>query len=147
MKNCTVCKTYKGLENFYNYKASPDGLAYRCKDCDGKARKKWRENNPVRSSESARGRNLKHKYGITLEDYKSMLEDQGGVCAICGVSTNKTSGRNGDKLNFAVDHCHTTGNVRGLLCNQCNRGLGMLMDSAETLEKALSYLKKYNETH
>ena len=78
---------------------------------------------------------LKHKYGITGEQYAEMLEAQGGVCAICG---RECQSRN----RLAVDHCHETGKVRGLLCAHCNRALGMLGDSVNVLTAAVRYLER-----
>lgn len=78
---------------------------------------------------------LKHLYGITLDDYDRMLIEQNSCCAICKALT---PGR-GHK-HFSVDHDHETGEIRGLLCNHCNRGLGMLGDNIENLQRALEYL-------
>jgi len=97
--------------------------------------KNWVENNPEKRRESTRRSQLKHSYGITPEEYNERLEDQKGLCKICG--TDKPTGK--WKV-FAVDHCHYTGRVRGLLCNECNRGIGLLRDSAELLRKAADYL-------
>ena len=141
MKTCTVCQQSKELSEFYSYKANKDGKMYRCKPCDNEARKKWKNKNPERSHQSQRGRNLKHKYGITLDEYKTMLDNQHGCCAICKVKENNALFGANRTLNFAVDHCHTTGKVRGLLCNQCNRGLGMFKDDIKILVKALEYLQ------
>ena len=143
MKTCTVCKEAKDLNDFYRYKASKDGKSYRCKKCDDLSRLKWLTDNPDRSRESQRKRNLKHKYGMTLEEYNAMLSTQGGSCAICGVTENKVTGDRFSKISFAVDHDHATGKVRGILCNQCNRALGMFGDNQKTLLSALKYL----ETH
>lgn len=143
MKTCTVCKEEKSLDEYYNYKTASDGKMYRCKKCDNEARKKWRKSNPEQAQLSQRGRNLKHKYGITINEYESLLEQQGGRCACCGVEENTTLYGHNRSLNFAVDHCHTTGKVRGLLCNQCNRAIGMLGDTVEGVRRALKYL----ETH
>lgn len=66
-----------------------------------------------------RSRGYRHRYGITVEDYNRMFAEQGGRCGICG---SDKSGRNG--YHFAVDHCHNTGQVRGLLCIRCNASLG-----------------------
>ena len=140
MKTCTVCKETKPISEFHNRKSSKDGKAYRCKSCDTEARLKWSKNNPEAAHKSQRGRNLKAKYGITLSEYNSMLERQEHKCAICGTSENKVIRGNNATLSFAVDHDHNTGVVRGLLCNQCNRGLGMLGDSVEALKKAIRYL-------
>lgn len=135
MKTCTVCKIEKPLKSFYNYKASKDGKAYRCKSCDDLARKKWRKENPEDASASARHRNWRHKYGIEQHDYNQMIYNQNNSCAICGVTENK-----GFK-HFAVDHCHKTKKVRGLLCNRCNRCLGLLQDSIPLFYRAITYLK------
>ena len=140
MKTCTVCKETKPIGEFYNYKASKDGKAYRCKTCDNKARNKWREENPERAAYSLRNRRLKYQYGIDIPEYNKILEEQGGVCACCGRKENNVMGPRRD-WNFAVDHCHDTGRIRGLLCNDCNRGIGLLGDNVKGLEKALEYLK------
>jgi len=76
---------------------------------------------------------LKTKYRLTEEDYTRMLNDQGGVCAICG---NTNSG--GQRL--AIDHCHTTNIIRGLLCGRCNPALGLLRDDPAICQAAMGYL-------
>lgn len=78
------------------------------------------------------------RYGITRDDYNKMLSEQNGCCAICA---STEVGRN--HTHFHVDHCHTTGQVRGLLCDLCNRGLGYFKDRYDMLEKASGYLKKF----
>ena len=82
---------------------------------------------------------LSRMYGITEEQYNQMLASQNGCCAICG--TNKPTGK--WKV-FAVDHDHKTGKVRELLCNECNRGMGLLRDNAELLQKAANYILKHD---
>lgn len=142
MKTCSVCKKEQPLDNYYNYKNTKDGKSYRCKECDNKARQKWTRDNRERSSLSSRSRNLKYKYGITLDDYQKLLSKQEGKCGCCGVAENTANFGVNVSLSFAVDHCHETGKVRGLLCNQCNRAVGMLGDTPEGVEKALNYLRK-----
>lgn len=142
MKQCTVCKQEKPLTEFYSYKASKDGKAYRCKSCDNDARKKWKNNNPEKAQLSQRVRNLKHKYGVDLDWYNQKLKEQNYCCAICKIKENKVLRGANVELSFAVDHCHTTGKVRGLLCNQCNRALGMFKDNIGLIEKAIQYLSK-----
>lgn len=100
--------------------------------------KAWRENNPERFKKIHRNSVLKHRYGITLEAYEHMLAEQNGVCAIC-----KRPNHAGFRL--AVDHCHETGDVRGLLCGDCNRGIGSLGDSSDRLRAAAMYLEKYKK--
>jgi hypothetical protein len=83
---------------------------------------------------NARRSFLKVKYGISLEDYDAMLARQGGVCAAC-----KNKKRRSERL--CVDHCHVTGKVRGLLCRNCNVGLGLFRDDADLVEAAAAYLR------
>lgn len=108
--------------------------------------KAWREANPERAREnrkknyeankerdlaySTRYNRLK-KTGVTDEQYQSQLEKQQGLCAICGNSCTKA---------LAADHAHDTGRFRGLLCNNCNRGLGHFKDSPGLLHNAIKYL-------
>jgi hypothetical protein len=80
---------------------------------------------------------LKRNYGLSPVDFTSLLKKQGGKCAICS-STNP-----GGKGNFHVDHDHETGQVRGLLCADCNMGLGKFKDSVGVLKAAASYLRRF----
>lgn len=82
---------------------------------------------------------LKRKFGIGIDEYNKMLKKQNNSCAICKSTTTQDRRTN----NFPVDHCHKTGKVRGLLCNHCNRALGMFKDNIESLKSAISYLEKY----
>jgi len=82
-----------------------------------------------------------HRRGCTAEQYQSLLDTQGGRCAICGVPEGHRSCR-GKKCRLAIDHDHRTGEIRGLLCNNCNRALGRFKDSIAILESALRYLKR-----
>ena len=88
--------------------------------------------------ENNRETHLRNKYGITLDFYDKLLEKQNYVCAICNLTNN-----NGYKL--CVDHCHTTGKIRGLLCHTCNTALGKFKDNEELLINAIKYLKKYEK--
>jgi hypothetical protein len=72
-------------------------------------------------------------YGLTLEDYKVILEAQNGVCAICSKVPEG---------NLHIDHNHTTKEVRGLLCGKCNRAIGLLNDDVSLFSKAITYLNK-----
>lgn len=82
---------------------------------------------------------LKHHYGITLDEYEEMMRDQGGLCAICG-----GVGRTDRDSPLDVDHNHETGDVRALLCVNCNHGLGKFKDDIERLEKAIAYLREHS---
>lgn len=81
---------------------------------------------------------LMERYGITPEQYDAMFYEQGGGCAICG---REDSGRKNHKL-LCVDHDHKTGKVRGLLCDECNNGLGRFQDDPELLMAAINYLQQ-----
>lgn len=89
----------------------------------------------------ARKSQLKLSYGLTIDEYDTMLLEQNSSCAICETTTPT-----GKWKVFAVDHDHTTGDVRGLLCNECNRGIGLLKDNASLLRKAADYLDSYDKT-
>jgi hypothetical protein len=80
------------------------------------------------------GHTLRMRFGLDALDYRRLVERQDGLCAICS----------GGPLGFSelcVDHCHTTGAIRGLLCRTCNTGIGHLRDSPELLRRALDYLE------
>ena len=94
--------------------------------------------------EEYRGYGNKARYGITKDDYDRMLELQNGKCAICnGVETAKHH-LTKEVRGMAVDHCHTSGQIRGLLCTNCNKLIGHAKDSKEVLQSAIAYLDKFN---
>ena len=112
--------------------------------------KAWREKNKDRAKENRRKHylenkeksleystwySIKRKYSLSKEEYLNILTSQRGVCAICEQTCSRA---------LAVDHCHTTGKVRGLLCNNCNRGIGHLKENVSFLERAVQYLKENN---
>ncbi len=88
---------------------------------------------------------LQRNYGITLEDYNTMYEEQGGVCKVCG-DVGFTMAKH-HKVKLVVDHNHKTGEVRGLLCHNCNRGLGLFQDDLSILQKAIKYLTNTESYH
>jgi len=92
----------------------------------------------ARQWHSSRHYYLKYKYGITEDQYNEMLESQGNKCAICKSKETKDKKRH----RFMVDHCHSTGVVRGLLCSSCNKAIGLLHDSPDILQSAICYLQQ-----
>lgn len=95
----------------------------------------WKAKNQEKVREINRRAHRKRqlaKYGLTLDTYQRLWDQQGGRCAICGV---ETPGRS-----LPVDHCHATGRVRGLLCQECNMGLGKLGDTLERMQQVIAYL-------
>jgi len=150
LKVCNKCKRAKHLFEFYRQPSCKDGLRGQCKKCDYEVNKIWvqknrdkvnatsrryRKNNKKKWLEIQRNSNLKRDYGITIEQYDEWYIKQGGRCAICGKHQSNF------KKRFAVDHCHITGEVRGLLCHHCNTALGNFFDSINLVENALKYLK------
>jgi hypothetical protein len=106
--------------------------------------REWKRKNPDRAAVIARRGLLKRKYDLTLAEFDAMLEEQGGRCAICRTDDpGAHKRRKGARGVFAVDHDHITGKRRGLLCSECNSGIGKLGDSTERLEAALQYLKRF----
>lgn len=108
----------------------------RKKCCRATAR--WRAKNPKYEEH----RKLKERYGITPEQYVELLVCQNGRCAICGNEETAKHNRSHKIQKLAVDHCHITGKVRGLLCQDCNRGISKFHDDTVRLEKAISYLTR-----
>lgn len=118
MKKCTKCNIEKDYSFFHKNTKNKDKHHYNCKAC--------------RKEESL------IQYGLTLADYNEMFEAQNRCCKICkGTVPRGTATDN----RFYVDHCHSTGRVRGLLCNDCNHGLGKFYDNVEFLYAAINYLE------
>lgn len=156
MKICTKCGQKKDFKEFHKDKHNPDGLTYACKECRNTSYNTYYKNNPnkvkekndsqkenrklfyssKKGIESSRRSHLKRNFNITLEEYNEMLIKQEYKCAICG-------GFETDYRNevLSVDHCHNTNKIRGLLCNTCNRALGLFKDNKENLINALKYLE------
>ena len=127
-KTCTKCGVEKELTEFYKSKLGPQGRSSECKACTN-ARQKANYD-PVKN----RAKNLRNRFGMSLEDYDQILESQNGQCRICGTDTPGNKGR------FVVDHNHATEKVRGLLCWSCNVGIGHLQDDPSILLSAFNYL-------
>ena len=166
MKKCRKCGREKPLEEFYKMAGMRDGHRNECKACNlaAKARRhqanpepvrerarRWKRENPERDAAnqaafrtsgkkrvSDRKSHLRRKFGISLEDYEQLLQDQGGRCAICERPPR-------EDIALHVDHEHGTGRIRGLLCFRCNNALGDLGDSRERLDAAAEYLDRTPE--
>jgi len=125
---------YKDLEKQkeYNakYRQSEKGLAYAAKAKAERAAKKRTDH----TRKIEREYYLMKTYNISLEHYNKMWADQNGCCAICGIHSSALP------KSLMVDHCHATGAVRGLLCNECNLGVGKFKDNITTLQNAIKYL-------
>lgn len=143
MKTCNRCKVEKAPTEFHSRKCrgKPGFLDYQCIPC---TRIRSRETYARRRAAGYRpkaaykhGSTIKSKYGITADEYTAMLALQGGACALCGTVPPATARK------MCVDHCHETGQVRALLCNPCNGGLGCFRDSEHVLRLAAKYIAHF----
>lgn len=136
-RNCNQCGGFKGWLCFSINSKGINGRKSICKVCSNKSQKalyKKRKTNDIEGfRKKTRAQTLWKKYKLTEEVFDTINEYQGGVCAICG----KAELFHG---NLVVDHCHKTGEVRGLLCVKCNAGIGQLGDDPIIVDKALDYL-------
>lgn len=137
---CNRCNEIKLIDFFYK-NSTPKNAE--CKECNKKRRKEYRQKSCTKEKEyiSHLIRFYKRKYGITLDDYNSMLKEQNGLCAICRMPSTKIDKRSNKVQRLNVDHCHKTGKVRGLLCIKCNHGIGYFNDNILLLESCIRYLQ------
>lgn len=136
-KVCPGCKESKPYSSFYANRTSKINCSAYCKVCANVMSKEYAKKNADKIQPKLAGYALKRRYGITVADYEAQLSKQLNRCAICAVEACPTGRK------FAVDHDHTTGAVRGLLCAGCNQGLGNFRDSLIILENAINYLENY----
>lgn len=132
-KKCSTCRLDKPRTEFNFDKSRKDGHTHRCKPCARLRNRKYK--GMYRNKDRNRVLNWKYK-GIILSiaGYDQMLIDQDGRCAICSRHHSEFSKK------LAVDHDHATGKIRGLLCSNCNTGIGKLGDNAERVRSAMEYL-------
>lgn len=123
MSICKICKQAKTLAWRAENRPAYNALAV-----------KWRDKNPDKQHAT----DIKRLYGLSIEDYNKMLTAQACKCKICGKQHDPSAKRG----RLYVDHCHTTGQVRGLLCGACNSAIGYFKDDITLLQKAIDYIKK-----
>lgn len=141
-RECGKCHEVKPYAHF-SPRGERSGVTLyksRCKSCCAEGARVWFHANKDRHRIVRHGHNLRANYSMTSEDYVALLALQGGVCAICSLDEPNAHGRTGQKFRLSVDHCHDTGRVRGLLCQKCNRAIGLLGDNIDLLRKAIAYL-------
>ncbi len=151
-KTCTKCNIGKSLSVFGKDKQKKDGLTSCCQKCraedhkvyyhenkehvDSRNTKKYHKIKYTDEFKTKRyAAHIKRNYGITISDYNDMYIEQGGRCAICGRHQTEFSRR------LLVDHCHETEILRGLLCYNCNTGLGQFGDKLQLIKNAVKYLE------
>lgn len=142
-KRCSCCGEVKPTTEFTRQKNRYGKWVFHswCRECNKKRYKKYRKDNPEKCKRAYSNSKLKKKYGLTPEDLERMLRDQDNKCAICGKELF-LHGASVDNSKIArVDHNHETGEIRGLLCNDCNRGIGLLKDNPLFLANAIKYLE------
>ena len=132
VKTCYACKKEKPVSEFY--RSNVNYYQKECKICNKERKYKWHQTELGKLSSA--NTKLKRRFGITLDDFNEMYKNQGGKCLICDATESMSSHR------LAVDHCHITGKIRGLLCKSCNVALGGFKDNIESLKKAIKYLEE-----
>lgn len=135
-RTCRICGADKPLEEFRPRDKSRGTYRRECYECFKEAMRGRYHADPHKHRERMR----RHVYGLAEGEYERMLADQGGRCAICGGEETSTDRRSGKIRGLFVDHCHETGEVRGLLCQRCNFGIGQFRDDAALLRQAIVYL-------
>lgn len=162
-KKCSRCVKIMDLNRFTNNRTSKDGKDHYCRQCKSAVKKEDYEKNREkikkqvhesykRNKDKCIARAKKYRtenrekvlaqkrfasLGVTHEQYQAMLKEQKECCAVCGIH------QTGRKYRLSVDHCHATGQIRGLLCGFCNTGIGLFKDNISLMEKASAYLSKF----
>lgn len=154
MKICCHCKENKSLDWFDKSKNHKDGLRPTCRACRFLEYKKIKDADPASYKVRQNAATLKYRranpevrqnqllrelFGITLEQYNKQAKIQNYVCFLC--KKPETARSRGKIKRLSVDHCHITTINRGLLCQRCNVGIGMLGDDIKTLARAIIYIK------
>ena len=123
MQTCTKCKESKPLSEF-RFRKDQNKNATRCKSCDSL----WTK---------------AHFFGVTFEELLLFMDQHNHICSICGISEKDAKSQNKQTKHYGlyIDHCHSNGHLRGLLCHNCNLIIGHAKDNIETLHKAIKYLK------
>ncbi len=144
VRRCSKCETHKPVAGFY--KRMVEGrmtLQSECKEClRQRSRNRYKElghvyhPDPTKKAEAT----IKYQYGLSWPDFINLFETQKGKCAICEIQILINFGVPKKEVTLNIDHCHSTGRVRGLLCPKCNRALGTFKDSSVMLRKAADYL-------
>jgi hypothetical protein len=169
-KYCYLCKSTRKVSDFYKNKHKKSGISTECIDCSKqkntirysknrtsylvKMKETYQKRKHIISAQNKKLRktnpnyfkNMKlREFGITLYDYNEMLLKQKNACAICCFPEKIIDNRTNKIRSLAVDHCHITKKVRGLLCTACNQGLGNMRESFTILRSASNYLRKHAE--
>ena len=151
---------YSGVPCRRGHLSKRTALRDTCLECNAMASRKYKNTEKAatvyatrvkrlkESGEWTRGntsRLLKHEYGITLAEYEVLFTKQNGVCAICERPEKTIDKKQNKARRLAVDHCHSTNKIRGLLCFECNTGIGKFGDNPQLIERAANYVRNKGE--
>ncbi len=136
VKKCNKCGNTYELTMFNKSSVKKSKLRGECKKCQQKVRSKYSKKSYRPDKE--KDRKLRATYNISLEDFRLMIDEQKSCCAICNKQI--TGGQT-----THVDHCHSTGKIRALLCNSCNQALGLVHENIDTLQRMIYYIEEHSE--
>ena len=152
VKQCSKCKKNKQcsqekeLSEFHINKAHKSGFNTWCKTCVKTSTDIYYNVDKKEHKRANRNNHLKRLYGITIDEYEQMVKNQDNKCAICKQPEKLIDHRSKNLKNLAVDHCHKTSKVRGLLCCNCNKTFGFINENIETLTAMIEYARKHQST-
>lgn len=132
-KTCRVCEQDKTADAFYKHSSTKDKLRSECIECWNKSSLDYYIDNKERVVSKRKAYHFKKNYGLSIEDLEQMKQDQDYKCKICD-----------EEKALVVDHDHSSGHVRNLLCSDCNLGLSHIENNPGWAEKAIAYLDKHN---
>lgn len=152
-KICSRCRASKQLQEYYRNKSYKNGRYSICIECckkisrdlyrsDPNKLKARRDKSHIKHPTSRANTLMKHKYGITFDEFEKMLKKQNGVCGICGLPETRKH-QSGTLKKLSIDHDHKTKIVRGLLCSACNHAIGLLKENVKIIENAALYLRAF----
>lgn len=152
-KTCRKCGEQKTLENFYKNNRYRLGVICICKPCHVIRTNTWAKNNRALYNKTQRAwrkarptltdsYQFKSRYGLTLDQFDSMLISQHFQCKICKLNMSYAK-----KRRFCIDHDHKTGKIRGLLCDPCNSSIGQMKYNVDRLNSAIEYIKEHSPCH
>ena len=133
VKKCSKCQRSKPVTDFYRRAKNKAGLYYSwCRNCHAQVYQQRRTKDPDKFYKTRINTHYKRRYGVDYDTYEQLCSLQAGLCAICKAKPRK----------LVVDHDHSTGKVRGLLCRKCNTGLGFIGDSMFSIGRIIRYLTR-----
>ena len=132
-KACSECGIVQSLSSFSRDKHHFTGHKSACKSCAKKHFSAWRSANLDRARKTDRVSHYMRKYGLPIEKATALAESRAGICEICMTPSH-----------LVVDHCHSTGKVRGMICGACNSALGYARESISTLRSLIRYIERHN---